>query len=1053
MSTIDNFGNADDSVLDDSYLNLFSKPVTDEAAADVEVHGYIPVNEDSATPDPFTSKGGIAYALDSLLDDELSGEVEGTKDEIATPVTVSKETPNGNCDVSVKDSLSEALGGTFAMDDGGLTSTQEDAYEAAHEKWQDEEMKKAVPKVPKSLGGGDDTPDDNGLVYITRTFTVDPRKYISTNYRPSQEAGTIKKPLTPPKAMKSPVDDMFVRKGRLEEEAADEGGLGPQAAAEQGEAGANGGMEAVGGEAKGGVIPDNGEAAGKPTADEAVVLDYASAIDGTSFLCYDEVAGIDYAKVAMDAGPKTPVTRANCKTTFAQCRAKNPLYCRFHGPKLLEADIRKALVNTLGKMGGCTVAVTKDNGAKNPMTFRLTVGCVPQLKKKMEDTIDKLMHNLPGITMEGHYTDLGEGKETIEFKMDIVKADQPPKKSDWDLQALADTKKAAALGKKQKVVGPTPPKIEKMAKKGGVAEEAAEGEETGGLQSGGAEPPQEAGSEGAEEAPISDIPNGSDVPKGGEGGNENESVETAPVAEPKAEPLDGGEETSQEGGVNEASEGGIVKGGTENTVAPEAANGGQETSGGGGSEDGEIKEMEDLWQGIGEKAPFWTSELAIHSLGAKDAIHDAYKAKVVLGEVNEFLGSLGTAEDSGLGEPIWATKKSLLEKAKAKAEGAYAEEKAKAKAKLAEYEAAIDKAYADYIDENKAAAAATVESIVKNLAKLVFPHGKPDGVDSVKEMAMEMAEAVEAKATAKKGAMGGSEEEKQKVLDDLMKKYKMEALRQSITQDAENFEAKLGSFKAAIDAAKDKEGVQGMQAKVEEVKAAAKSLLDTFGKFKRGLSGLEKDVEAIDAINDYKAAIGGAPQGGAPQGGGGGEAESMKKEFAKVERALGRLNKSASLYKKFFDAAIEGGSLESAKAHLDAMKGFLATSKKSIEGEKIQKEFDALEEELGKQNKTAGLQKKIFDAAMAEGDLGKAKEILDGLKKWAYGDAGGRSQGGTEKPKPSKEGMKAKVAKMPLKEKLEKAIAILEGKMAKEPDNEEWKSKYEQFKAAYEKLG
>ena len=180
--------------------------------------------------------------------------------------------------------------------------------------------------------------------------------------------------------------------------------------------------------------------------------------------------GIDYTKIAMDAGVKKPVTRANCQTTFAQCRAQNPLFCRFHGPKLLEADIKTQLKAAVGS--GCVVSVTKDKGAKdNKFKFRLTVGCPPSKKKMVEKMIHMFLTQNPGISSPNEEWNLaGEHKQTQEFEMDVLQADKPPKKSmsdkSWEGQALADTKKAKKLGKKQAVVGDTPAALEKQAAKG-----------------------------------------------------------------------------------------------------------------------------------------------------------------------------------------------------------------------------------------------------------------------------------------------------------------------------------------------------------------------------------------------------------------------------------------------------------------------------------------------------------------------------------------------------------------------------------------------------------
>ena len=195
------------------------------------------------------------------------------------------------------------------------------------------------------------------------------------------------------------------------------------------------------------------------------MLDYATFIDGSSFICFDEVADIDYSKIAMDAGPKKAPTRANCQTTFAQCRAQNPLFCRFHGPKLLESDIKTAIKSTVGP--GCVVQVTKDKNSKNKFTFRLTVGCPPSKKKMVEKMVHMYLTQNPGITSSTEDWNLvGKHKQTQEFEMDILQADKPPKKDTKADQMLSNTKKAIKEHKKQDVVGETAPGLEKKAAKG-----------------------------------------------------------------------------------------------------------------------------------------------------------------------------------------------------------------------------------------------------------------------------------------------------------------------------------------------------------------------------------------------------------------------------------------------------------------------------------------------------------------------------------------------------------------------------------------------------------
>lgn len=351
-----------------------------------------------------------------------------------------------------------------------------------------------APTVPSK--GGDEQPDEHGLVYITRTFTVNPEEYQSVNYRP----------LNPPPVQKA------AEETQTDEQIAEEDVV-------------------VGAEEK-------------QTGDEAVVLDYATYIDGTSFLCFDSENGIDYSRIAMDAGNKTPVTRGNCETTFNQCRAENPLFCRYHGPKILEADIRTVIKARFG--AGCVVSVTKDKDAKSPMTFRLTVGVRPEDKEKMEHVLYTFLHNNPGISTSDKMNPDNKGKFTQEFEMDLLRADKPPKRDDVKGQAaVRDRNRAEAQGKIMPVVKETKGmgKAVKTEAASKPVEEVTEQKSTEEV----AAPIEEVATEGEtieEEKPMEEVP--TPVPsKGGlERGTDEVGVSNA---ESTAEPATGaGEKTEIE---------------------------------------------------------------------------------------------------------------------------------------------------------------------------------------------------------------------------------------------------------------------------------------------------------------------------------------------------------------------------------------------------------------------------------------------------------------------------------------------------------------------------
>lgn len=378
-----------------------SKLTMDEVGADIETEGFVPATEENRTLDPSTPKGSLANALDDAICDfsnpnndttnETNGEIEGTtqdpqngeqkpQDDFKTDDTTMDEKPT-------KDSLSKALDAiTMDGDESNEPGDEDTDPSDADERWLAREREKNRPEIPEHLRTHEQT-DENGLVWLEYTFKVDPATYRSSNYQPIADSASIGKNQGLQMLQNTPP--------------------APSADGEEIEV----------------------ESAEKGTEDEAVesfVMDYATAPDETSVWCFDEDEGIDYSTMVMDAKPKKAPTRQNCKTTFAQCRAKNPLYCRFHGPKLLEKDIKTAITAAVGK--GCVVQVTKDKGNKSPTTFRLTIGCAPQMKDKVEKMVHMFMTQNPGISSPEEYKDLGDGKETMEFEMDIMKADKPPKK-------------------------------------------------------------------------------------------------------------------------------------------------------------------------------------------------------------------------------------------------------------------------------------------------------------------------------------------------------------------------------------------------------------------------------------------------------------------------------------------------------------------------------------------------------------------------------------------------------------------------------------------------
>ena len=255
------------------------------------------------------------------------------------------------------------------------------------------------PKIPEGYNGGesdDEKADKDGLVYITRTFTIDPAKYRSANYQPKDKYG---KPIPVPKEAANPNEETAISDISLDKE----------------------------------TVTDNGEVETVEEEKETATFDERS-------LCYDEgelFGEYDKGDVPVMDTRRAP-TRETCETDITQCRAANPLFCRFHGPKLIEADIKKSL--RLSGLAGCRVAVTRDATSDNPRAFKLTVACRPEQRERAEEAIDAFLRE-PGVTPTGERA-YENGKLSNYYEMDLERVDRPPR-------ANREPKAAAALRRNQ----------------------------------------------------------------------------------------------------------------------------------------------------------------------------------------------------------------------------------------------------------------------------------------------------------------------------------------------------------------------------------------------------------------------------------------------------------------------------------------------------------------------------------------------------------------------------------------------------------------------------
>ena len=172
---------------------------------------------------------------------------------------------------------------------------------------------------------------------------------------------------------------------------------------------------------------------------------------------------------AQDAMPdikdaaKMQKPRPSCEATFEQCKAKNPMFCRYHGPRLIEFDIRRALREAMGgprrAQAAMRVAVTKSPDSTNPYAFKVTVACAPGTKENVLKYLKQFMQT-PGIkplNSDGSLTPANSspadtavresprGEVEGEFEMDALEVDRPPKRNSR-AAALAQQNETAPLG-------------------------------------------------------------------------------------------------------------------------------------------------------------------------------------------------------------------------------------------------------------------------------------------------------------------------------------------------------------------------------------------------------------------------------------------------------------------------------------------------------------------------------------------------------------------------------------------------------------------------------
>ena len=257
------------------------------------------------------------------------------------------------------------------------------------------------PQVPDYKGT---IPTPEGYTTIRVKFQIDPARYRSPNYVPLLDGED-------PKDVQMPSGMMGVEEV-IEEEVSEldkTGNKGKKVSAQDAMATAL--MEIA-------------------TETPAVVVEDETTDSLMRTMCAPDDAMMsvsDSPCVAMDAKtPKKPKIR--CKSTFKDCRAKNPLYCPYHGAALIKADIERQL-RSMGVNGLVEVESGEDNGE----WFFMAVTVPDADKEKAEKMIDALLKS-PGFKVREETSAESVGVNMTEldtyFDIDVLRSDKSPNEQD-----------------------------------------------------------------------------------------------------------------------------------------------------------------------------------------------------------------------------------------------------------------------------------------------------------------------------------------------------------------------------------------------------------------------------------------------------------------------------------------------------------------------------------------------------------------------------------------------------------------------------------------------
>ena len=126
-----------------------------------------------------------------------------------------------------------------------------------------------------------------------------------------------------------------------------------------------------------------------------------------------------------------------CNTTFANCQAKNPLLCPYHGAKLIEADIKAGLAQTIPN-AVVSVKANKAGQAKGK-NFSISIKVPASQKLAAEKALDDFLQQ-PGIKSQGMKDWDPRSNEWSDFyDVDLLQLNSAPQGGMANRAALANS--------------------------------------------------------------------------------------------------------------------------------------------------------------------------------------------------------------------------------------------------------------------------------------------------------------------------------------------------------------------------------------------------------------------------------------------------------------------------------------------------------------------------------------------------------------------------------------------------------------------------------------